>query len=178
MSEADSASCPRFPWVALALCVLSMGAAGWTWLGWSYAWDVTPSDFFDLCSSGPPLGLGPREYGRYVRLRGEVTDRPLSVLEDRTLRFVAARPDRNVVVLLSSPRGQALADTMPEGILGRAVELPGLTWLEGFPPIIDTTASRFHPASVAGLVVGAWGIFVFAAAFLHWRRRLRSPDAA
>jgi hypothetical protein len=32
------------------------------------------------------------------------------------------------------------------------------------PPflVLDATASRFHPASVAGLVVGAMGVFVFS----------------
>ncbi|MHC4200860.1 MAG: hypothetical protein ACYSU0_12785 [Planctomycetota bacterium] len=38
---------------------------------------------------------------------------------------------------------------------------------------LDTTASRFTGASIAGLVVGAMGVFVFAAAFLHWRRQRR-----
>ena len=39
--------------------------------------------------------------------------------------------------------------------------------------MVGVGMSRFHPASIAGLVVGAWGIFIFAAAFLHWRRRRR-----
>ncbi len=38
---------------------------------------------------------------------------------------------------------------------------------------IDTTASRFHPATIAGLMVGAMGLFVFGMAFRHWRRERR-----
>ncbi len=50
--------------------------------------------------------------------------------------------------------------------------------------VIDTSASRFHGASIAGLVVGAMGVFVFTVALRHWRwerRRLREearrPDS-
>jgi hypothetical protein len=35
---------PRFPWVAALLCAASLGAAGWTWMRYSYAWDVTPKN--------------------------------------------------------------------------------------------------------------------------------------
>ncbi len=34
--------------------------------------------------------------------------------------------------------------------------------------VVDTTASRFTGASIAGLVVGAMGVFVFAVALRHW----------
>ena len=39
---------------------------------------------------------------------------------------------------------------------------------------IDTTASRFHSASIAGLVVGAMGCFIFG---LYLRRWLRERKA-
>jgi hypothetical protein len=39
---------------------------------------------------------------------------------------------------------------------------------------IDTSASRFHPASIGGLVVGAMGVFVFG---LHLRAWLRERKA-
>ncbi|MHC4199582.1 MAG: hypothetical protein ACYSU0_06285 [Planctomycetota bacterium] len=44
---------------------------------------------------------------------------------------------------------------------------------------INTDASRFHGATVAGLVVGAMGVFVFTVALRHWqteRRRFRERD--
>jgi len=41
--------------------------------------------------------------------------------------------------------------------------------------IIDTTASRLHPTSIAGLVVGAMGCFILG---LYLRRWLRERKAA
>jgi hypothetical protein len=40
--------------------------------------------------------------------------------------------------------------------------------------IIDTTASRFHPASVAGLVVGAMGAFIFSLYLRSWLRERKA----
>jgi hypothetical protein len=49
---------------------------------------------------------------------------------------------------------------------GRVVEHPrGLA--------VDTTASRFHPASITGLVIGAMGVFVFGLALRHWLNERR-----
>ena len=48
---------------------------------------------------------------------------------------------------------------------GRVIEDESLDW-----PWLDTTASRFHGASIAGLVVGAMGVFVFTVALRHWLR--------
>jgi hypothetical protein len=42
---------------------------------------------------------------------------------------------------------------------------------------IDTTASRFTGATIAGLVVGAMGAFVFGAALGHWLNRRRAFGA-
>ncbi len=53
---------------------------------------------------------------------------------------------------------------------GHATHIPFLG------PFIDTTTSRFTGASIAGLVVGAMGMFVFSVALRHWlgeRRRFR-----
>ncbi|MHC4200191.1 MAG: hypothetical protein ACYSU0_09390 [Planctomycetota bacterium] len=46
--------------------------------------------------------------------------------------------------------------------------------------LVDTTRSRFTGASVAGLAVGAMGVFVFTAALRHWldlRRSFRVETA-
>jgi hypothetical protein len=40
--------------------------------------------------------------------------------------------------------------------------------------VFDTTASRFHPASVAGLVVGAMGLFVFGTALRQYLRERKT----
>ncbi len=60
----------------------------------------------------------------------------------------------------------------PFGTLSRAP--PGT-------PIVDTQRGRLHGATIAGLVVGAMGVFVFAVALRHWlgeRRKLREEARA
>jgi hypothetical protein len=57
--------------------------------------------------------------------------------------------------------------------VGRVVTLSSTHGLT----VVDTTISRFTAESVAGLVVGAMGVFVFALHFRRWllERRPRSP---
>ncbi len=43
------------------------------------------------------------------------------------------------------------------------------------PLILDATRSRFHPASIAGLVVGAMGCFIFGLYLRQWLRERRAP---
>jgi hypothetical protein len=120
----DPVKSPRFPFVAALLCAACLGAAVWTWMIYSYAWDVTPANVAD--------DRFPDWAHRYVALRGD------------------------------------------ELLHGRVVEYP-----EGLA--VDTTASRFHGASIAGLVVGAMGVFVFSVALRHWlgeRRRFREGVGA
>jgi hypothetical protein len=63
---------------------------------------------------------------------------------------------------------------------GRIVSArPNTSW--GHVVHVDTTASRWHGASIAGLVVGAMGVFVFTVALRHWlgeRRRFREDARA
>ena len=42
------------------------------------------------------------------------------------------------------------------------------------PPGFLVDASRFHPASIAGLMVGAMGLFVLTLALGHWLRERRA----
>ncbi len=47
------------------------------------------------------------------------------------------------------------------------------------PVGLGARLGRFHVASIAGLVVGAMGVFVFSVALRHWlweRRRFRERD--
>ena len=44
---------PQFPYVAALLCVGCIGAAVWTWMRYSYAWDVTPSEVPAVSSVRP-----------------------------------------------------------------------------------------------------------------------------
>jgi len=46
------------------------------------------------------------------------------------------------------------------------------------PFAVDATASRFHPASIAGIVVGAMGIFIFGLYLRRWLRERKALASA
>jgi len=181
MGDPNSHARPCFPWVALALCLASLAAAAWLWMRYSYRWDVAGKDLPQLrpatlyytywiadlsAAEEPPLA------GRYVRFHGELVggaDPCFFKVTDSHGAFAwllvrgedfpakhhwAQREFDGRIVLVSADR------PVPEGF-----------------PVIDITAGRFTGASIAGLVVGAWGAFVFVAAFLHWRSGGRSPTS-
>ncbi|MHC4200865.1 MAG: hypothetical protein ACYSU0_12810, partial [Planctomycetota bacterium] len=150
---AGSGARVRFPWVALALCVLSVGAAAWLWMRYSYCWDVTPDD---LCKESTR--------GRYVRLRSTGAS-DWSFDAGRGGRVVLVEPpDCNVCVFVRVPDAFKCDEAGAAAFRGRA----GRRSDEGRPVTgrmeLDATRGRFHPASIAGLVVGAWGVFIFASA--------------
>ena len=178
---------PRFPYVAALLSAACVGAAAWTWMRYSYAWDVTPSEVASPSSVRPPLMDHPSE-GRYVRTAGPLTSSVLrafgkwnsatSTLELERLARVGAADSRAYVRL---PAGQTTPAEMTAVLAGRIVASRTILLADGaheipldhgekagYAHIIDTTASRFHPASIAGLVVGAMGVFVFTVALRHW----------
>lgn len=164
MSDAEAPRRPRFPWVALALCLASVGAAAWLWMRYSYCWDITPDD---LCKGSTR--------GRYVRLRSKrASDFPPTGREFR--HIMVEPPDSRGFVFVRVPYAFKCGEDRAAAFRGRA----GGPDYEGGPVAgrmeLDATRGRFHAASIAGLVVGAWGVFVFAAAFLHWRRRRRFHD--
>jgi len=125
---------------------------------YSYAWEVDLDD--------PELLL---RLQSYTRVRG-VLEKNTSVYFTRDSRFaIVARTNKRAWVFL--PRKVERDDE------GRAVSIEGRMTLENLKgmfgygisgPVLDTTASRFHPASVAGLVVGAMGCFIFGLYFRRW----------
>jgi len=155
---------PRFPYVAALLCAACVGAAAWTWLRYSYAWDVTPDDLLEADS---PLAAGGWE-GFYVRLRGTALG---GTSWNNVLGVAVAQPsdfDRQVtaIVELESPIWQ-------EGSVAGRVLLARYT---PSTPTVDTRLHRFTGASIAGLVVGAMGVFVFTVALRHWLEHRRMFD--
>jgi hypothetical protein len=139
----------------------------------SYAWDVTPKDILE--GRMPRLPGCPPE-GTYVAIRTKMADVP----GDRHVGAISMRlqdPDNSDVFLYAYTPWQVAP---PPGrhhnatIIGRAPHEPGAGLKEGQWKSIDTGSSRFTGASVAGLVVGAMGVFVFGAALRHWLNRRRA----
>jgi hypothetical protein len=180
MSDPEHARQPRFPWVALALALASVAGAVWLWMEYSYAWHAAPTD---LWVRERPRGFGGKDppglmwtaerwepiypnswlAGKYVRLRSSGlvvagTRQPVRETVWLKPRHRSFRPNRTTLN----------HDAVLEG---RVVWVSPYGSREYLQLGLDTTAGRLTGASVAGLVVGAWGVFIFAAAFLHWRSR-------
>lgn len=153
---------PRFPFVAAALCVASLVAAAWLFFRYSYVWDVRAGDFagcYDYPHCHPMLG-------RYVRLGGVFR-------EDRGAHrgtVTGAREGGHEVPILldwTEPIPEKEADVELQGrvVLARS---QGSIAIPHRKVAVDCTHSRWHGATVAGFVVGAWGVFIFAVALGHW----------
>jgi len=184
----------RFPWVQLAFCLACLTMTAWTWMRYSYAWEFSRSD----CERAR-LYIGvydgrqtahvfrPRwPYGRYTVVRGTATE-PFGVLENGVY-YIHAPGDDEILATVrlhepaDAPVGGKTMDGESKAFCGRLTA----PWHEAGPFIatsnrfasllvIDTTASRFHPASIAGIVVGAMGCLIFG---LYLRRWLRERRAA
>ena len=166
---------PRFPYVAALLCAGCVGMAAWTWMWYSYAWAL---DFGDgsfhygyVNDGGVAAGLVRSRYAHYAEVRG--LPAPMLLPSDyrdysELLVWTGESGEYSCVMLQSDA-------TLPPP--GRAVCFSGRVLMtdlhepESLRRLrIDATASRFTWQSIAGLVVGAMGVFVFVLA-LHPRRR-------
>jgi hypothetical protein len=186
---------PRFPYVAALLCGACLGAAVWTWMRYSYAWDVTPRQVVEVAI----------HEGAYVHLhclqdtrRGFRECSGIQVYDpdnlDTVVAVVCPRPGEDVFfVKIADPLPPAppdvpiglteddvpdtwdIPDYVVPAIHAGRVRRPG-----GGMGEVWVNASRFHGASIAGLVVGAMGVFVFAVALRHWlnQRRASHVDTA
>jgi len=165
----------RFPWAQLAFCLACLAMCGYLWMRYSYAWRVYPQHMSHKAASG-----WLRQ--RYVSFDG-VVHGPWRIGEHRGLLVIGTRigPAPRILVERS---GSALTWS-PEK--GRLQHFQGRVWpaeshpgnadignVGGYPrygdTVVDTTASRFHGASVAGIVVGAMGCFIFGLYLKRWLR--------
>ena len=159
----------RFPLVQLVFCVACLTMTVWTWMRYSYAWEVTPSQFFviDPDRSDPPSEIDPALNDYYVCVHGCLRQLPEGG-HPGTMKYVVTDWQGFVVVTARPDRTATPGDSIE--FCGRA-----FAWRGAFFPTVDATFSRFHPGSIAGLVVGAMGCFVFG---LYLRRWLRERKAA
>ena len=200
----------RFPYVAALLCAGCLGAAVWTWMRYSYAWDVTPSGLGSLAAESGP-GRWPQDHGKwpediYVRVSGRIVGP--SKYGPHTVTLMDCGNGRDPVDAHAhehqgrrqDSRGQLLQDMIPGR--GLFLAIPAVecsfakknpAWRTGdklsahgrfvglystvdgrFGWRIHAMSSRFTGASIAGLVVGAMGVFVFSVALRHWLNQRRA----
>ena len=158
----------RFPYVQLVFCLACLGMCGHLWMRYSYAWEVTPE------RPAPPatsLNLNDWPDERYCMVRGFQFSWRYKELwgTDGGCRALRAPDAHRVVVLLPDLAPQE--NDQRSSYVGRFA-------LYGDPDsrilALRTTASRFHPASIAGLVVGAMGCFIFGLYLRRWLRERRA----
>lgn len=150
----------RFPYAAAAFSCACVAAAVWTFMLFSYAWTVTPSDFEQ--GRDPPAHP---MVGRYVEMLPGVDAAGRGFVPIRDMIDIGQfREDLYVAI------ADAQGDQLTTKVRGRVVVRWTLT--SGPYPFlaINADAGRWPGASVAGPVVGAMGVFIFA---LHLRRWLR-----
>jgi len=179
---------PRFPYVAALLCAACVGAAVWTWMRYSCAWDVPLQE---LAKGYTDPRVKQRWVGRRARLlvseRGQwVAERSLSeptpsapgnralpVPYYRSERQVFWRAKANGVYSVSVACVTSRAQ-LPVESAGELEWVTGRIMGAGPEVVLDADASRFTGASIAGLVVGAMGVFVFTVALRHWLKERKA----
>ena len=187
--EANPARPPRFPYVGALLCAGCVGMAGYLWMRYSYVWDVSPTDMKLLWAKSAG-GKITRFDGMLVRITAKT---PFATVPP-------GAPSVAEVVLIDHDDHSSVSLTaqVPRSRLGPEYRVfegdPGFTMDREYPSItlvgrkgsyrypkyrpgptrLDCYASRFHPASVSGLVVGAMGLFVFTVALRHWLRERKA----
>ncbi len=184
--QPPAASSPhaRFPWVQAAFCAACVGTAAWLWMRDSHAWRISP----DALAPTPLSASGSRTWnGELVRVEGTVMTHiertPIGEggASARAILWVGdpapdcSFPDsprvRGRAVCVLTYSNEHAQPGVRSAWVGRVAALPSSYGLA----IVDTAAGRFTGASVAGLVVGAMGVFIFA---LHLNRWLaHRPEA-
>ncbi len=180
----DPARPPRFPYVAALLCAVCLGAAAYLWMRYSWVWGLSSTDVDEKYSSQE---LQSAWDGRYVRTTLADIPSPRARKPEAGTMVVAAR-----IASAAKPSVDARGGVWewPINICIQSGDAADawtrhqcqgrLRW-QGDIPTLDTTVSRFHGASVAGLVVGAMGVFVLMVALRHWlgdRRKFRQEARA
>jgi hypothetical protein len=154
----------------------------WTWIRYSYAWDVTAEQLraYEEQSEREQEGAG-----TYFRLRtavirydyvGEHLYLP-GMGEDVYLRGGSGQEVVLDVVLPLEPRPEPGIQVLLRGRLAPTrclIVRPAKRTLPTCDWAFDTTASRFTGASIAGLVVGAMGVFIFGLYLRGWLRERKA----
>ena len=178
-SPVDGSPRPRFPWVAVPLCAACLAAAAWCWMRYSYCWELGPED------------VGRATWGKwsvrwphwaYAEVAGKLADSEFTQRDSRGRYAVIVRNPRYAFMVVRA-RGSGSAPPPMTGELrlfrGRlsSLQYPLADNMDGAFFALDADAGRWTGASVAGLVVGAWGVFLLGWSTRIWLRRVREFDA-
>ncbi len=176
MAQSQDRKPPRFPYVAALLCVACVGAAGYFWMRYSYAWELTPGDL-DEARLPEAYRNGDWPYGRrYVSVTGvlhiqrNVVRRGDDPFESGVLRLANGQ---EMTVSLNKAAGidgdmeGSIHGRLSMGVVG---DLKEHTRVTGYSPLFEVGYGRLTGTSIAGLMVGAMGVFAFGMAFRDWRR--------
>ena len=186
----------RFPWVQLVFCIGCLTMTAWTWMRYSYCWDFKPAELHRLQMQGSWAGNSDYRWpwDAYAAVSGDpgVLGGEPGVL-DGEQNFVArilADPRHSSLVVMVEPHSYEFLHSVGplpgEGgsyVLFPFGSEPGQMCRFGEATITYTgrlhnrhqseimlyaSASRFTGASVAGLLVGAMGAFIFGLYLRRW----------
>ena len=145
---------------------------------YSYCWELTPGDL-DEARLPDAYQEGEWPYGRrYVnlegvlriqRIQGNVVPRGDEIYVFGPIPDFRLSNGRKMVVHL---KGGGIADDETKREVPGRLEMMGEGDRRGgitrFSAVLEVGDGRLTGASIAGLVVGAMGVFVFAVALRHW----------
>jgi hypothetical protein len=138
--------------------------ATWTWMRYSYCWEIRPRTFVRAISE-PDERYPLRD--RYICLRATVVDTAENhgPITSRYVRLLADIDDPNLQWAWYSDEPIALGTTKHRCRIRHT--------RHGHSEV-DAPAGRFTSASIAGLVVGAMGCFIFGLYLRGWLRERKA----
>jgi hypothetical protein len=160
----------RFPWVQLVFCLACLSMAAWTWMRYSYLWELTPEILSRASLDGDPR-LGRHELpwylGTHVRLRAVVEETNKSMNSDPPSFLCGLSSAGGVVHVGMCLEGDATSRLQDALMHGPKPELDVVGRM-AVDTLDATSPGRLHGASIAGLVVGAMGVFIFGLYLRRW----------
>ena len=156
----------RFPLAVALFCAACVGMAAWLWMRYSYCWDVTPAELRPSVAEFNDIFQRGWHRQPYVRVRGRFLKSPLpETVASHVLHCVVDIAGVGSVDVMLAPGERRPENGATSIFVGRVLDMDA-----DRIPILYTTASRFTGESVAGLVVGAMGIFIFSMYLRRWLR--------
>ncbi|MHC4249627.1 MAG: hypothetical protein ACYS9X_10920 [Planctomycetota bacterium] len=157
----------RFPWAQLVFCLACLGMAAWTWMRYSYAWPTGVREAGTVTSLDAALRLE----DRYASMSGHVEP----ALGPTEGLLCDGRGRTRHMVRVGGCEAPLPSDSRVHHFKGRLSfhESNGGLAYHGY---LYVGGGCLTGASIAGLVVGAMGVFIFGLYLRRWlgdRKALR-----